>query len=436
MQWRTAQVVRSNPEFVKLWTGQAISSFGSAITTVAMPLVAVVTLGASPLQMGALSALTVLPHLLFGLPAGVWVDRLSRRRVLIVADLGRALLLAAIPLLSVLGVLRIEHLYMVAVLAGVLTLLSDTASMTLLPALVGRENLMQANSASMLNQTVATTTGPSVAGALVQLVSAPLAIAFDAASYLLSAFCSVLIKEPPRRTTGLHPRPVKLWSQLTEGFRELIGNPVLSALVVSATAAAIAGAMQGPLVVLYLVRELHLSPVLVGLAVTVVGLASVVGTLVAPAYSRRVGLGRAYISGQLLASLAGLVLAAARGPLPVLAPFLIVGQLLTGLGLPLYGVPQRTLRQALVPEFLLGRVNATWRTLVIGGQTFGALAGGILGTALGLRPTLVISSLGMLLGFLWAARSPLRSVEHLPNQVALRVRSDERRQPDDPDRER
>jgi MFS family permease len=128
MQWRTAQVVRSSPEFVKLWTGQAISSFGSAITTVAMPLVAVVALGASPLQMGALSALTVLPHLIFGLPAGVWVDRLSRRRVLIVADLGRALLLRAIPLLSVLGVLRIEHLYVVAMLAGVLTLLSDTAS--------------------------------------------------------------------------------------------------------------------------------------------------------------------------------------------------------------------------------------------------------------------------------------------------------------------
>src|SRR4051794_6045022 len=147
-------------EFLKLWIGQAVSASGSAITTVAMPLVAVVTLGASPVEMGLLSALTVVPHLVFGLPAGVWVNRWSRRRVMIVADLGRAVLLGAIPVLSAVGLLRMEHLYVVAVLAGVLTLLSDTASMTLLPALVPRSALMQANSASMLNQTVASTAGP------------------------------------------------------------------------------------------------------------------------------------------------------------------------------------------------------------------------------------------------------------------------------------
>lgn len=139
------------------------------------------------------------------------------------------------------------------------------------------------------------------------------------------------------------------------------------------------------------------------------------GTLLAPVYTRWLGLGRAYVSGLLLASLAGIVLAAASGQLTV--TFVIVGQLLTGLGFPLYGVPQRTLRQALVPEYLLGRVTATWRTLVIGCQTFGALLGGVLGTAAGLRPTLVISSLGMLLGFTWAARSPLRSLRDRPDQA-------------------
>ena len=386
-----------NREFLKLWIGQAVSASGSAITAVAMPLVAVVTLAASPVEMGVLSALTVLPHLVFGLPAGVWVSRVSRRRVMIAADVGRAVLLGAIPVLSAVGLLRMEHLYVVAVLAGVLTLLSDTASMTLLPALVPRASLMQANSASMLNQTVASTTGPSVAGVLTQVASAPFAIAVDALSFLVSAVASFLIKEPPL------PAVAPGRYQLLGGLRELFGSPVLSALTLSATIASLAGAAQAPLVVLYLVRDLHWPPLLVGVAITVAGVAAVVGTVVAPAYSRRLGIGRAYVSGQLLVSLAGAVLAISWLPLVLLA------QLLAGLGMALYGVPQRTLRQALVPEHLLAQVTATWRTLVIGGQTVGALAGGLAATYLGVRATLLLSCAGMLAGVAVAARSPLRS---------------------------
>jgi MFS family permease len=400
VDWRAARVVTGNREFLKLWIGQAVSASGSSITTVAMPLVAVVALQASPVEMGVLSALTVLPHLIFGLPAGVWVDRVSRRRLMVVADLGRAILLGAIPVLAAFDMLRMSHLYVVAAGAGLLTLLSDTASMTLLPALVPRKDLMQANSASLLNQTVASTTGPSVAGALVQVASAPIAIALDALSFVASAVASYLIKEPPRPA----PAPYRSRFQFSLGLRELFGHPVLSPLVVSATIAAIAGAMQGPLVVLYLVRELHWSPALVGVAITVVGVSSVLGTLVAPAYSRKLGVGRAYLTGQLLASLAGLALAAAWLPL------VFVGQLLTGLGMPLYAVPQRTLRQSLVPEALLGQTTATWRTLVIGGQTFGALAGGLIATHLGLRPTLALTTLAMLAGPTYATFSPLRSL--------------------------
>lgn len=416
MLWRRAGVLRSNREFAKLWTGQAISSFGSAVTTVAMPLTGVVVLRASPLQMGILSALTVLPHLLFGLLAGVWVDRFPRRPMLVVADLGRAVLLGAIPILGAFGLLRIEHLWVVAFLTGALTLISDTASMTLVPALVEREKLLEANSASMLNQTAAATAGPSVAGGLVQLLTAPIAIAFDAVSFLASAVCSFLVREPARvaQTDSARQRPGQMWSQVTEGLRAVFGNPLMSALAISATLAAVAGAMQGPLVVLYMVRELRLSPFMVGIAVTVVGVASVAGALVAPVFSGWLGPGRAYIVGQLLASLSGFVLAAAGGPMVLLASILFLGQLLTGFGSPLYAIPQRTLRQALVSDHLLGRATATWRTLVIGGQTFGALLGGVLGTALGLRPTLVVSGVGMLLGFLWAARSPLRSLTQLP----------------------
>ena len=395
-------LLRSNREFLKLWTGQAISASGSAITTVALPLAAVVTLGATPVEMGLLAALTVLPHLLFGLPAGLWVGRVSLRRLLIGTDLGRALLLGAIPVLAWADLLRMPHLYAVAFLAGLLTLLSDTASMTLLPELVPREDLMSANSATMLNQSVASTTGPSVAGFLVALVSAPFAIAFDAVSFALSAVTSYLLKEPPR-TRLERDRP-----SLAGGLRVLFGHPILRPLVISATAAAIFGAMQGPLLVLYLVRELHWSPVLIGVAITTAGVASILATLLAPWYSSRLGIGRAYSSGQALASLAGLFLAAGA------APFVFLAQFLSGAGMPLYGVPQRTLRQTLVPPALLAQTTATWRTLVIGGQTLGAACSGLLATHLGLRQTLATTSLAMLTATLYAALSPLSHLNRTP----------------------
>jgi MFS family permease len=395
-----------NREFLKLWIGQAISVSGSAITTVALPLAAVVTLGATPVEMGLLAALSVLPHLVFGLPAGLWVGRVSLRRLLVGTDLGRAVLLGSIPVLAAVDLLRMPHLYLIAFVAGLLTLLSDTASMTLLPVLVGRAELMSANSKIMLNQSVATTTGPSVAGFLVALVSAPFAIAFDAASYALSAVTSYLLKEPPRLTED-RERP-----SLAGGLWVLFGHPILRPLVISATAASLFGAMQGPLLVLYLVRELHWSPVLVGVAVTTTGVASILATLLAPAYSTRLGIGRAYISGQALASLAGLSLAAG------LAPFVFLAQFLTGAGMPLYGVPQRTLRQTLVPPALLAQSTATWRTLVIGAQTLGAATSGLLASHLGLRPTLVLASLLMLTATAYSALSPLRRLNRTPRPPA------------------
>ncbi|WP_168197267.1 MFS transporter [Kribbella sp. ALI-6-A] len=402
MRWR---VVSSNPEFRKLWIGQGVSAAGTAVTGMALPLVAVVGLGASAAEMGVLAALAVVPHLVLGLPAGVWVDRGSRRRFMVVADVGRAGLLAAIPLLAATGELRMPHLYVVAVLTGALTVVSDTASLALLPALVRREELVEANSASMLSQTLASTAGPAGAGLLIQLLSAPVAVAVDAVSYVGSAVASFLIKEPPRET------PQTSWPRLdlTTGLKELFRDPVLAGLTRSATVAAVAGAMQGPLVVLYLVRELHWSPLLVGVAITTLGASSVFGTLIAPAYSNKLGIGPAYLIGQLIASCAGFALALAWWPL------VFIGQVMTGLGMPLYGVPQRALRQALVPDHLLGRTTAAWRTLVIGGQTVGALAGGLVGTLLDLRAALVLSSLGMLAGLMLALLSPVKTLRQLPS---------------------
>jgi MFS family permease len=407
------EFLRAHPEFFKLWSGQAVSTVGSRITTVAMPLAAVVMLHASPLQMGVLSALAVLPHLLFGLMVGVWVDRLRHRTILIVADLGRALVLGSVPILGFLQLLRMEHLYAVAFLTGLMSLLFATAATSLVPALVGRANLLRANSALVLNDTVARTAVPTLAGWVVQALSAPAAIAFDALSFVVSAGCSRLIRvEPAPGSTGRGR--MRLWSEMLEGLRVLFGNAILSPITISATVGAFAGAMQGALVVLYFVQDLSLTPTFVGLALAVSGLASVVGALLAGSVSQRLGLGPAYLTGGLLSALAGLFLAAAAGPSASVALFLVLGQLLAGLGQPLFSVPQTTLRQSLVADHVLGRVNASWRFLVFGAQPLGALLGGALGATLGLRATLVVSSFGMLAGCLWAFRSPVRSLRQIP----------------------
>jgi MFS family permease len=210
--------------------------------------------------------------------------------------------------------------------------------------------------------------------------------------------------------------------QLTAGLRTLFGHPVLRPLAVSATIGAIAGSLQGPLVVLYLVRERYWPAGLVGVAITAFGVAAVVGSLVVPAWTRRLGIGRAYISGQLLASLSGLALALGA------APFIYLGQAVSGLGMSLFGVPQRTIRQSLAPPHLLGQVSATWRTLVIGGQSLGALTSGLLATTIGIRPTLTLSTCGILTAALAATLSPIRTFHTLPEQAGEPVAGEDDKQ--------
>ncbi|MFF0270139.1 MFS transporter [Kribbella sp. NPDC004536] len=404
-----AWVVRG--EFRKLWIGQLVSASGSAVTRVALPLVAVVTLQASALEMGVLSALSIAPHLLFGLHAGVWVDRWPLRRVLIWTDLGALVLLGSVPAAAALGWLRIEQLYVVGVLTGLMALLSDTASQTMIPSLVPREDLMRANSAALLNYNLAGTLGPSAAGLLVQVLTAPFAILVDAASYVVSIVSACLIREPERP-----PARPRSEVRLSAGLRVLFGHPMLRPLVLSAAIAAMAGAMLGPLVVLFLVRELHQSAAFVGLNLTVFGAAAVAGTFVATAWCNRVGIGRCYLSGVFLAALNGVALFTG------VTPVILLGSACAGLGMSLFGVPQRTLRQALAPEGLVGQVTSSWRTLVIGGQTVGAATSGVLATAFGIRPTLLIVTAGMLAGMLVAALSPLRGLRDLPEVARSVVR--------------
>ncbi|GAB3749226.1 MFS family permease [Microlunatus parietis] len=412
-QWR---VLAAHADFRRLFAGGSVSQLGSTVTSVALPLTAVLLLDASPLQMGLLGAAGFLPHLVLGLPAGVWVDRWPYRRVLVLTDLIRAVALAAVPVLAALGLLQIWQLAVIAVVTGTCSVFSAIAEGSFLPDLVPRGELLAANSAIAIRNSVASTSGTALGGLLVQLLTAPVAIILDAVSYLGSAVCVARIRVPGHRSAPARER--RFLRDIGEGIRVVFGRPELRALTTSATIGALAGQLQAVVVMLFLVRDLQLAPALIGILLAVSGVAGIAGAAVGVPITRRLGHGPAYIAGTLVSSLAGVVLALAGGPLPLVLAVVVTARLLQGWGPTLYGINQQTLRQTLIPTDLLPRAQATWRFLVFGMQPVGALLGGVLGSFVGLRGTLVAGSVIMLAGTVVAWLSPLRSLRELPDQPA------------------
>ena len=414
---RPSHVLVRHADFRRLFIGNSVSLLGSSVTTVALPLSAVVYLHASAFQMGLLGVAALTPHLLLGLPAGVWVDRLPYRRILVGADIAQALLIGTVPVLALLHVLDLWQLYLVVTLAGVASLFESVTAQSFTPRLVPVEQLASANSALMAGNATVNTTGSAVGSALVTLFAAPFALAVDAASFAVAGVLKARISTPgpARRTVGRR----RLGAEIAAGLRAVFTRPTLRVLMFAAALGALAGQMQSVVLVLYLVRGLKLSTGLTGLAVTVVGVSGVLSAVAATAVTRRIGPGPAFIAGMAVSALAGLVLVLAAGPQPVVLAVVALAQVLRGAGPSLYGVNQQTLRQTLVQPELLSRVNATWRFLVYGLQPVGALLGGLLGS-LDLRLTLVVGSGVMLVGVAVAALSPLRSLHRTPAPVTGR----------------
>ena len=262
-----------NSDFVKLWLGQTVSQFGSGITGIALPLTAVLVLAATPAQMGILGALDGIAVLVIGLLAGVWVDRVRRRPLLIATDLGRAFLLSTIPLAALLGVLRIGQLYVVAAMVGMLTVLFNVSHSAFLPSLIPQESLVEANSKLGISDSLAEIGGPATAGPLVQLFSAPFALLFDALSFLFSACCLGLIHTPEPAPTALKQRK-SIWHDLVEGLRAVLKNPLLRALAVSAGIFSLFGNFIGALYALYVIRQLGAPAIFLGLLVATGGVSA------------------------------------------------------------------------------------------------------------------------------------------------------------------
>ncbi len=399
----------SSIDFNKLWVGQTISLIGSKVTLLAIPITAAVNLGASSLQMGILSALGAAPVLIFGLFAGVWVDHHKRRLVLISSDIGRALVLSVIPLSALLGTLSVEVLYIVGFLAGTMGLFFNVAYRSYLPGLVGREKLVKANSRLELSNSVAEIIGPGLAGGLVQLIGAPIAIAVDAFSFLVSAFSIGLIHTPEPSPTPAGTS-TRLWSDIKDGLHHVISENRLRALAGCITSLSFFNAIFEAVQILYLTRQLGLSAGWLGVIFASGSIGFLLGAIVTESVDRRIGLGRSLLLGVLLTGGSDLLFPIAgriHNQWQVIG-LLILAQFFFGIGLTIFQIGQVSLRQSLTPDHMQGRMNATLSMLNWGVAPLGGLLGGALGLVIGLSQTLFLAALGEMAAVLWLVFSPLR----------------------------
>jgi MFS family permease len=400
-------------DFRRLWAGQTVSVFGSQVTELALPLAAVLTLHSTALQMGFLSAAGMAPWIAFALLVGVWIDRRPRRRwILITADVGRAAILVSVPVAAVFHVLTLAQLFVVAFAAGCLTLVFNVAWGSYLNVLIPREQLVDGNAKLMGSYATAQIAGPSIAGVLVQAVTAPFAILLDACSFLASAFAlrSIDAPEPERRLE----RGPSLRHDLVAGLRYVRDDPLQRAIAGSAATLNFFGMAIYAVIVLYAVRELHLSAGLIGLFFAAGAVGALLGTQLAPRLTRRLGPGPTILWATI-----GFPPALALYPLAspgesrwLIVTILAAAEVVGGIAVMLFDVNTAALRQAATPEHLYGRTAGAMSFLTQSAKPLGSLFGGGVATAIGLHPTLWVCAAGGLLVIPWTFFSPLRRREH------------------------
>jgi MFS family permease len=400
-------------DFRQLWAAETVSQVGTQVTQLALPVVAVTILAATPFEMGVLSALETAAFLLIGLPAGAWVDRWRRKRVLVTNDLVRAVALASLPLAWGMHALTLPQLFVVAAITGTATVFFDVAYQSYLPALVGKDQIVDGNGKLETSRAVAQVAGPGITGVLLRVLSAPVLIAVDAVSFLFSALFIGRIRTAdvvPDRTAR---RPLRV--EIAEGLAFVVRHPLLRRIVACTGTSNLFSAITYTLLVLYALRTLHLSQSTLGLVLSAGAVGGLLGAVVASPFARLVGEGRAIPLSVLL-----LLPFAACAPLAVLgAPALLLAASTFGFswGSVVYNVTQVSFRQRLCPPSLLGRMNASVRFLVFGTMPLGGLLGGVLGSWLGIVPALWIGAAGQVLAALPVTLSPLIGMRDLPDEL-------------------
>ena len=405
----------SQPDFVRLWSGKAVSQFGTQISLVAIPLYAVLALDASPFEMGILAAAAGIPRLLIGFVAGAWVDRLRRRPIMLATDIGRALAMAAIPLAALFGVASLTLLIMVEVIMGLLTVFFQAAWVPYLPGLVGRGQLASANSKMIASNSVAQVAGPSLAGTLVGALGGPLTFVIDAATYLWSALFIAKIehREPPPRPHGANR---SLLQEMKQGIQVLVTSPLLRALTGSHATIILAGHLFLTIYPLYMLNVLGLSARGVGLVYAAGGVGALIGSVVTTSAIRRFGTGRTIVWAAVLFGAFGLTI-----PMAVLVPahalpLVVFAEFAQWMALVVFQIAEGSLRQAVTPDHLLGRVAASDQVLSNGLQPVGAFLGGVLGQVFGVQEALLIGVAGMFCAGAWVWWSPVREIGAMPDE--------------------
>lgn len=405
-------LLRANRPFRNFWTGQTISLFGDQVSLLAIPLLAVLELDVDPAQMGLLTAAALAPNLIFSIHLGLWTDRRPRRRqLMVVADIGRALLLLTIPLAWVLGVLSLVQLYLVAFAAGSLGVLFSLAYDIVFVSVVDREDYIEGSSLLNGSRAASIVAGNGAAGILVQALTAPFALLADACSYIASAFFVTRSGsgEPPPadHEPGL--------ASLAAGGRFIARTPLIRASLLAAATLNLFNTAFYALLVLYATRHLGMGAGAIGLVLAIGGLGSIFGALWTRRLSDRFGLGRTLVTAFVLTPAPLLMVPMAAGvPTPFVAPVVGVAEFFNGVGVMVLDVGLGALYASLVPNPLRARVSGSFLLVNYGVRPIGALAGGLLAAAIGLQTTMWIAAIGALAGVLWLLPSPMPRLRDLP----------------------
>jgi MFS family permease len=395
--------------FRRYWIGQTVSLFGDQVTLIALPLTAVLILDAGPAQMGYLVAAELAPNLLFSLHAGAWIDRRGRRReAMIATDLGRAALIATIPIAYAADALSMEHLYVVAFLPGTLTVVFNVASASLFTTLVQRNEYVEASSLLYGSRAFSFVAGPSLGGAIVQAFKAPVALVIDAVSYVVSAAFLASIRPREAETDEAEG------GHVLAGLRYIRRTPVIFAALGATATINFFNFMFWALFVLFVTRTLGVEPGALGLLLGAAAVGGLIGAVVAGRVSRRMGIGPAFVFGCVLFTVPLVLVPLADGPHRVVLAMLFAAEFLSGLGVMILDIAAGAIFAAQIPEQLRARVSGAYGFVNNGIRPLGSLAGGALGAWIGLRPTLWIATLGALLGVLWLLPSPLPRLKELP----------------------
>jgi MFS family permease len=406
-----------HPDYMKIWSAASISLMGTQVSQIAIPFIAVVVLKAPVFQVALLGTMEMLPFILFALPAGAWLDRVRRQPVLIAGDVGRAVALVSIPIAYSLGIMTIWQLYAVGFVTGILTVLFDVADQSYLPVLLEADDLVEGNAKLQISASAAQIVGPGLGGGLIALVAAPFAVVVDAASFVVSGGLISLIRKretKPERKVGADGSHTSLRHEIAEGLQYVLGDRHLRMIAASTGTSNFGSSIAFAVFPVFAYAELRLSPGLVGAAFGLGGVGVLIAAVVAAPLAKRFGVGPVIVASIFLCGPGTLLMVFLPSTALVAGALLLSWQLIIGFAGTVYNVNQVSFRQAITPIDIQGRMNATMRFTVWGTVPIGLVAGGILGSFLPLRATVLIGGIIESTAFLWVLASPVRSLREIP----------------------